>query len=1014
MARDPKSGPAQHNEDDTQAAGGGPKPIGYPTYAEVALQLLENGYEPLPLRPGEKRPAVEGWTTIEIGEAQVNRWGHAHPRAGIGLRTGHLVGIDIDILDHDIAHQMGQIVEARLGATLMRVGLWPKRLYLCRTETPFAKLQIGKLEILGQGQQLVAFGIHPGTQKPYYWPSGESPLDVPLDKLPIVEEAACRDLLSELATLLPAAGHEQRSRRRGENADSATTAPVRNAEGVVVDGRDNWLSILAFHAVHDAQDAGLPFDPKDLTETVWQHFVSTTDLSRGKQDGSASYSYADALRKVREKLRLANQDRLPPRKLAGVEPVPVDPGLPVVEAREKLRAAIIGFVVAARAWLEGGRADPAPRLGIRASVGLGKTAVSRELLLDMQYRLKRAGLPHKIIIVTPSLALADESATDWDEDDLRVAVHRGYEANEPGGGQPMCHDIDMVRMAVASGQSVFPNACLRLNGSRCHNFEACAKQDNLSEVSKADVVLAAYDSLFTGLPLKADNVALLVIDEGCWERAIKQTALPIVEITRVSANDQPRMEDRAAEEEAWTDLYALRGQAVAALMANGAGVLSRQHVLDAGLTAESCDRAAALEIQLRPDPGLRPGLPQGARKQAKELSREANLSVRREALFRALGRLLDGAAEQDGRIRVMPLEATTGAQAVHFTSLQEVHEDLRGLPILHLDATMRKELAETVLPGLNVVEITAAMPHLHLKAVQGRFAKGTLIQDAKADHDENKRRANRLRECVDYVRWHARRVAPGRTLVVTYKDIEAAFVGIPGVVTGHFKAIAGLDIYKDVALLVVLGRPMPSDIDIAHLTGAYLGHVPSGGYRTVRRGLLMRNGSRRAFTVRQHEDPRAEVIRAAVCDDEVIQAIGRARGVNRTADNPVEVHLLADAALPLEHDLVISWDLVCPDIFQRMVLGGIAVDSPADAVLLHPDMFDTADMVESIFRRSGFNRQNPIENTYREMTVKSARYRRGGRGRSWQRAWWVGVSESTARALLETAVGPLAWWLPSD
>ena len=45
---------------------------------------------------------------------------------------------------------------------------------------------------------------------------------------------------------------------------------------------------------------------------------------------------------------------------------------------------------------------------------------------------------------------------------------------------------------------------------------------------------------------------------------------------------------------------------------------------------------------------------------------------------------------------------------------------------------------------------------------------------------------------------------------MTYQAIEPAFAGIPGVETGHFKAIAGLDVYKDVALL----------IELAHLTEA--------------------------------------------------------------------------------------------------------------------------------------------------------------------------------------------------
>ncbi len=1011
MARGAKTGPSQPTEKDTKAAGGGPITIWHPTYAETALKLFDNGYAPIPIRPGEKRPAVKGWSDVRIDQAQVEAWARVHTSHGIGLLTGNLVAIDVDILDPDIAHQMGQIVERRLGTTLMRVGLWPKRLYLARTDTPFAKLQIGKLEILGQGQQLVAFGIHPDSRQPYYWPGGDSPFDIPLCDLPRVNEADCKALLSELAGLQPEIGAAQ-LRRRGTSGVAVTSSgPVRNANGLVADGRDGWLSSLAYHLLHDALDLCAPLDPDTLANRVWQRFAATTELSRPKRDGAEVYALTDSLLKVRDKLGLLAAGRLPPRLLPDVEPVAVDAGIPVEEARTKLANAIGEFCAKTEAWHASGHIDAAPRVGLRASVGLGKTAVSRYHLLQAQARLKKLCLPHRIVVFTPSLALADESASNWERDGLRVAVHRGYEAKTPSGETEICRDIDMVRMAITSGQSVFANACLRRGGSRCHNFDVCDKQNNLREVQEADVVLAAYDTLFTGLSINADQVAAMVIDEGCWERAIQKISLDISEITRPSAVDEPRMEDPAEEERAWAELYGLRQRAVVALQANGTGVMSRQAIVEAGLTVATCATAASLEVRLRVDPGLRPGLPQGARRHAEELSRDANLSVRRETLFHALARLLHGEPEQDGRIEILPPALETGAQFVRISGLHQIHGDLCGLPILHLDATLRMQLAATVLPGMEVEHITAAMPHMHLTAVQGRFAKTTLVEDPKTDPAENRRRANRRNECVDYVRWHARRVAPGRTLVVTFKAIEAAFTGIPGVVTGHFKAIAGLDIFKKVALLIVIGRPMPSDSDIAELTGAYLGHVPSGSYRKVRRGLLMRNGARRAFAVRQHQDPRAEELRAAVCDDEVIQAIGRARGVNRTADNPVEVHLLADVALPLEHDQVISWELVCPDIFQQMLLGGMAVDSATDAALIHPGLFGSADMAESVFRRAGFNRQIPIENTYREMTVKSARYRRHGRGRSWQQAWWIDGSADVVQDLLTSAVGPLAEFL---
>lgn len=317
-----------------------------------------------------------------------------------------------------------------------------------------------------------------------------------------------------------------------------------------------------------------------------------------------------------------------------------------------------------------------------------------------------------------------------------------------------------------------------------------------------------------------------------------------------------------------------------------------------------------------------------------------------------------------------------------------------------------------MLPGLVVTDITAAMPHMNLTLVSGSFGKLSLVEDPKANPDENRRRRNRLQECFDHVRWEAARVAPGRTLVVTYQAIEPAFAGIPGVETGHFKAIAGLDVYKDVALLIVVGRPLPGSDALTKLTSAHLGHVPGGEFHSGRRGLLMRDGSRRAISVIEHEDPHAELIRSAVCDDEVIQAIGRGRGVNRTAANPLEVQVLADVALPLIHDSVVLWDSVKPDLMQMMLLAGLAVDSPADAAALHPELFTDAKQAQKAFERAGFKRQIPIGTTYREMSLKSARYVRGGRGRSWQRAWWIAGTESDARRQLETAVGKLAEWAP--
>jgi hypothetical protein len=170
------------------------------------------------------------------------------------------------------------------------------------------------------------------------------------------------------------------------------------------------------------------------------------------------------------------------------------------------------------------------------------------------------GLPHCVPVLVPSHVLAEESAAAWREAGAEVAVHRDFEAQHPAQKAPMRRYLDLVRMAIVSGQSVFANSCLRNGGSRCHAFNGCLKQENLQGIAHADVVIAPYDTQFSGLAVEADHVALLVIDERGWAQALRETQ----------------------------------------------GMFARAWLVEAGLTPVDCVTVAVLEAQLRADPGLRP------------------------------------------------------------------------------------------------------------------------------------------------------------------------------------------------------------------------------------------------------------------------------------------------------------------------------------------------------------------------------------------------------------------------
>lgn len=115
------------------------------------------------------------WRTYPTAEADVRRW--ALDGANIGIRAARFPGLDIDSLDAGISTQVEQLALATLGAAPVRIGRPPKRLLMYRTAEPFARMRLvlrkgdvsHLIELLGDGQQYLLHGIHPGTMRPYSW-----------------------------------------------------------------------------------------------------------------------------------------------------------------------------------------------------------------------------------------------------------------------------------------------------------------------------------------------------------------------------------------------------------------------------------------------------------------------------------------------------------------------------------------------------------------------------------------------------------------------------------------------------------------------------------------------------------------------------------------------------------------------------------------------------------------------------------------------------------------------------
>lgn len=171
--------------------------------AEKGAAVLRNGFEVIPILPGQKFPGFTNWQTIPINEAVLRGWlRNGHADAGVGIRTKHTPLVDLDIFDEAACKEMQDLIHREIGDAPVRVGNAPKRGLLFRTETPFTKIasrtyiddegRDTRVEILGDGQQFVAYHFHPETHKPYRWLSNDSPALSAAEWLPTITAEQAR------------------------------------------------------------------------------------------------------------------------------------------------------------------------------------------------------------------------------------------------------------------------------------------------------------------------------------------------------------------------------------------------------------------------------------------------------------------------------------------------------------------------------------------------------------------------------------------------------------------------------------------------------------------------------------------------------------------------------------------------------------------------------------------------------------------------------------------------------
>lgn len=291
-------------------------------FHERGSALIAGGYLIVPIKPGTKEPAGNRWQDARFSAHDLANY----PSHGVGVLTGQgdcpLVAIDVDISHPTIGPAVVEWCRRNIGETCERMGAAPRILLVYRSMKPGwrkatsaaffdqsdplklnGKRNEQRIEVLGDGQQFVAYSIHPDTHKPYDWTDLFGGIaHVPAESLPVVTVEQIGAMMREVDRLVQSADVQivaDASASTGARDDAGalmSLMPTLGLDGAKIASLlaelpndldyDTFLSVgMAVH--HETAGAGFDLwhdwskrSPKYTTQTYyrdrWQSFGSYT------------------------------------------------------------------------------------------------------------------------------------------------------------------------------------------------------------------------------------------------------------------------------------------------------------------------------------------------------------------------------------------------------------------------------------------------------------------------------------------------------------------------------------------------------------------------------------------------------------------------------------------------------------------------------------------------------------------------------------------------------------------
>jgi hypothetical protein len=623
------------------------------------------------------------------------------------------------------------------------------------------------------------------------------------------------------------------------------------------------------------------------------------------------------------------------------------------EARNKMREIVRSFLFAVdnpEPSQNNSNAPPLPIAhAVRIDVGTGKTEIVIEELAIWLKQKKR----DPVVYATPRHNLNESVLAQFTKRGINARIYYGREADDPQRpGLAMCINLPAVRLAKECHADI-ATTCCKNQKQRCRLFEQCGYQRQLRDREGIEVWIVAIDTLFH-VQKALGKPCAVIVDEALWQKGVHGIEINedwSVAIDSISnKTPPPKTPDNISDYGPRPlDFLHLRYQLASALHAHpNDGGIERKHFDALSLNGTSCKNALNTEWgsynadlkKLGHYPGMSEiELTQLASKQ--NLIDSIQHTRRVIQIWEELREFLNNAdITVSGRLT---LAQKNGQRIIRWRGIKQISTQFKA-PTLLLDATLPPlPMLQLYHPRVEIVaDIKVALP----KSVHIRQILGTPTSARKLNPAANK---NYLADIRRHILLRYLELNRPLALVICQQKLEEWLKenNLPDdIAVEHYKNITGIDAYRDVRLKLLIGRTAPTPATTETIAAALTGKSPvqianNGNgfhwFNQIQRGIRLPDGSGVATKGDLHPDPDVETVRYQIHEAELVQALGRGRGVNRTMANPLNVDLLFDTAIPVTVDKVIPWQT--PNLLIETAIDGVMLTAPCDLMKLWPNLW---------------------------------------------------------------------------